>query len=778
MIFDIFGKTDEEIDLIMIDILSELHKSGPINQELLEKCALIKYFKKDLFSKYESKLMYLLGLFYKVSEPKDLISFVYNMFNESIFEQTNNHYTPVQNSIYMDIKENKTYSFSAPTSAGKSYLLRKLISETEKDVVIIVPSRALIAEYVFTLRNTFSDNKSILILSFVENINKKKTKKRIFVLTPERVAELYKSEYQFNISMFLFDEAQISDDKIRGINFINIVRKSEKKYPNAKKIFAHPFIENPKTQLDKLNLDGQAKSFQQSVVGKIFITKKNGINHLFNPYMEKANYKKNQRKFDKDIVKELLSDGKTVLFYISKSKITSKTFLANFKEYIDLCNVISDEKAKTIINRISDLINAKEERNSMIVYLLERGIVVHHGSIPLDVRFLLEQFTTLGYAKICFSTSTLLQGINMPFDAIVIDNFKFYGNEDDKNLALKNLIGRAGRTTNNKDTFDYGFVIVNNEKTFSERLCQKSRLAEESVLEQELNEDADFFEKENLMAVKSDSVDLETNEPISRIERLKSEQCKSNIENILNILFHSNEMRQYGDFSENEKETIRLRFQEIFEIYTNRQLQTGERYVFNSGLTILLWIMQGNSFKKILNLRYNYLAHGKEMHKTYLQHKNGKISDYEKNLKLESLKLEFSPIPYHLPNINLKKCPPSSFAYKTMLDFDYDSLVYDTYDYVDKVVELSLLSPFLTAFKIYANEKHDERATKMLDYLKYGTIDKEHIMLRKYGFSEEQIDCISNMIISVDENEIRFDMTKTENINDPVLTDLISRYSD
>lgn len=778
MIFDIFDKDDEEIDLIMTDILSELHKSGPVNQELLEKCALIKHFKKDLFSKYESKLMYLLGLFYKVSEPKDLMSFVYNMFNEAIYEQTNNHYTPVQNSIYMDIKENRAYSFSAPTSAGKSYLLRKLISETENDVVIIVPSRALMAEYVFTLRNAFSDNKSILILSFVENINKKKTKKRIFVLTPERMPELYKSEYQFNISMFLFDEAQISDDKIRGINFINIVRKSEKKYPNAKKIFAHPFIDNPKTQLDKLNLDGEAKSFQQSVVGKIFITKKNGINYLFNPYMEKANYKKNQRKFDKDIVKELLSDGKTVLFYISKSKITSKTFLVNFKEYIDLCSIISDGKARTIINRISDLINAKEERNSMIVYLLERGIVVHHGSIPLDVRFLLEQFTTLGYAKICFSTSTLLQGINMPFDAILIDNFRFYGNEDDKDLAIKNLIGRAGRTTNNKDTFDYGFVIVNNEKTFSERLCQKSRLAEESVLEQELKENADFFEKENLVAVKTDSVDVETNEPISRIERLKSEQCKSNIENILNILFHTNEMRPYGDFSENEKKIIRCKFQEIFEIYINRQLQIGERYVFNSGLTILLWLIQGNSFKKILNLRYNYLAHGKEVHQIHLQHKAKKISNYERTLRLESLKLQFSPIPHHLPNINLKECPPSSFEYKTMLDFDYDSLVYDTYDYVDKVVELSLLSPFLTAFKIYANERHDERASKMLDYLKYGTIDKKHITLKKYGFSEEQIDCISDMIISVDENEIKFDMAKIEEIKDPILMDLISRYSD
>ena len=65
--------------------------------------------------------------------------------------------------------------------------------------------------------------------------------------------------------------------------------------------------------------------------------------------------------------------------------------------------------------------------------MLKKGIVIHHGSIPLDIRFLLEKFTNLGFAKICFSTSTLLQGVNMPFDALFIDNFRFYGNNDEKN---------------------------------------------------------------------------------------------------------------------------------------------------------------------------------------------------------------------------------------------------------------------------------------------------------------------------------------------------------
>ena len=69
-----------------------------------------------------------------------------------------------------------------------------------------------------------------------------------------------------------------------------------------------------------------------------------------------------------------------------------------------------------------------------------------------------------------------------------------------------------------------------------------------------------------------------------------------------------------------------------------------------------------------------------------------------------------------------------------MLEFDYDSLVYDTYDYIDKVVELSLKGPFTTAFKVYYDLTQDVRAKKMISYLKYGTIDERTILLKKYGF--------------------------------------------
>ena len=140
--------------------------------------------------------MYLLGLFYKTEKSDSLLSFAYSLFKDEIYKQTNNYFTPVQNSIYSEIENNINYSFSAPTSTGKSFLFRELLKKYKNDVVIVVPSRALIAEYIAVLQNTFKEDKSILILSFVENINILKTSRRIFVLTPERLPELYKNKYE------------------------------------------------------------------------------------------------------------------------------------------------------------------------------------------------------------------------------------------------------------------------------------------------------------------------------------------------------------------------------------------------------------------------------------------------------------------------------------------------------------------------------------------------------------------------------------------------------
>lgn len=261
---------NQNVEQTLIDIINTIHINGPIDSASFEKLAYIKIFHEDILKKYEKKLLYAMGLFYKTTEPESLLDEVYSIYKDVIRKETGKTFTPVQAHAYLNIHEKKYFSFSAPTSAGKSYLFRELIQNVDYDIVIVVPSRALITEYINTI-NEFVDN-SVLVLPFIENINISKIERRIFVITPERGSELFKNVDQFNIKLFLLDEAQISEENIRGMKFDAFVRRIDKVLPYAKKVFAHPFVNNPQAQLIKHNITDNAayKSYEQHSVGKVF----------------------------------------------------------------------------------------------------------------------------------------------------------------------------------------------------------------------------------------------------------------------------------------------------------------------------------------------------------------------------------------------------------------------------------------------------------------------------------------------------------------------------
>ena len=222
------------------DAIREFHNFGPISMATLEMLSLIKIHHPDVFSEYESKIISVMGLFYKIKEPNSFIESVYKNLGDTIEQQYGKSFTPMQASAYKSIATKRFYSFSAPTSTGKSHLFRDLIADEQNDIVIIVPSRALIAEFYSLVVDLVG--KDVLVLQFIENINQHHTSRRVFIITPERGVELFKYADVFEVGLFLFDEAQLSEEPIRGLSFDAFVRRSEKSFPNAKKVFAHPFV--------------------------------------------------------------------------------------------------------------------------------------------------------------------------------------------------------------------------------------------------------------------------------------------------------------------------------------------------------------------------------------------------------------------------------------------------------------------------------------------------------------------------------------------------------
>lgn len=760
---------------IIRDIINKIHTEGPVDGSSMETLAFIKEQHPDMLKGDEATLLSTMGLFYKTGEPKNIYELVYSLFSASIEEVLGKKYTPIQSDAYVCIRENAIFSFSAPTSTGKSFLFQQLIDGVDGDAIIVVPSRALLAEYIGKIAsNTGND---VLVLPFIEIVNTKHTRKRIFVITPERGNELFKHIDRTNVQLFLFDEAQLTEDGIRGMKFDSFVRRVNRKYPQIKKVFAHLFIENPGAQIVKNDLgDGVAKKYEQNTVGKLFVTHKNGRFFYFSPYdMEHGE----MAEYHGDVVYDVIKRGGSCLFYVSKTSIYDSAIEREFEPYIRLCREIKNPEALKLVDEMNTYFGTTSKKRSQLVEYMKRGIVIHHGSIPLKARFIIEKFVNMGFAKLCFSTSTLIQGINMPFDLVWVHNNRFSGNPNKAALDLKNLIGRAGRMSKAKDKFDYGYVVIEAGSlgSFKKRFNEKSYISTISLLDSN-NEEYSADYQDEVDAIVNDTFNDNLNLTQVQVDRLVDSNNEGWIEFILDYLMPNGKpitAAAYYKIDDAIRKQIKNAFQQIYvSQLRQRDLTTAEKSILSTAIPILLWKIQGKSFAEIVSLRYSFISRRDERRALRKQLRDGVISEEDFKRELLGLTARYSCQAQQLPNMKARSV--TLFKNESVLNLEYDLVIYDTYDYLDKVISLSLKDPLCAAFKLYFEETGDVRANAFSNYIAYGTDDEMEIWLQKYGFEFEDIEWLKPCIDSISEEEIVFNNHISTEIEDEEKYEVVKRY--
>lgn len=128
--------------------------------------------------------------------------------------------------------------------------------------------------------------------------------------------------------------------------------------------------------------------------------------------------------------------------------------------------------------------------------LLERGIGVHHGQLPTAVRRRLTKLIENGYLPITLATSTLTEGVNLPFDLIVIPSLTRTRFDPEtmrrtvERMTLSefgNLAGRGGRPGKSKSTEGMTLVALpRRPSTLKSELLDDQRYQIEQ-LEQQYN---------------------------------------------------------------------------------------------------------------------------------------------------------------------------------------------------------------------------------------------------------------------------------------------------
>lgn len=732
-----------QISEIFDHVINNLYTNGPVDWTDMEILSYLALYRPNEFDIYKDRILNFMGVFYKDARRSSLNEIIFGQYKKYIRDTYNEYYTPVQADIVKNISNVNCFSFSAPTSTGKSFVFRNLIERGSNDAVVVVPSRALINEYYLRLCELMPD-KSINILTFIDKINIAKARRNVFVVTPERCRDLFKQKDNFNVDLFLFDEAQLSDEEsTRGLFYDSIVRRCYKAFPEAKFVFAHPFINNPEAQLIKNHLCDNvstAKLYEQKNVGQMYLCVDDN-NEFYHFGIDKTIMGTQKIKCSFDPIEKCIKDGGSVLFYVSKSKIYNKSFLNEYGKYIDLCEEIDEENINNYINELKSFTGgdtiANKDHFSQMISLLKRGIVIHHGSLPLQSRSIMEQYTRDGFCKLCFATSTLEQGINMPFDIVVIDRF-----EASKPLEMKNLIGRAGRSSEDVK-FDYGYVIVSksNMSKFREILNNPNVLDDVSLLDKHEEDNSDYSDFKN--AILNDTFSDQYNLTNNDLEKFSAEESDVIIKRIIDTFYKNGKLISFDEI-DNDRSEIYYTFDRLYRLYLGRDLSDGEENVLHTAVKIMLWRIYGKTFKNICWYRYSYVSRSSERKKMERLGRN-----------TNALEAKFITGFDDLPNKKLRAYSIFEKGTKAK-DVDYDRIVYDTYDYIDKLIGFKLSDIFYAAFYLYYEKTEDERALSLAKYVKYGTDNERYIWMIRYGMTFEDIELLDKHIENINEQGIVF----------------------
>ena len=116
---------------------------------------------------------------------------------------------------------------------------------------------------------------------------------------------------------------------------------------------------------------------------------------------------------------------------------------------------------------LADLVRTRLGPEHALSRVIPKGVAFHHAALPVDIQSEIEDAVREGQVKCLVATTTLTEGINLPFKSVIVarrgyqDSDGFVEVVDDARLL--NAIGRAGRAGRETE----GWLILAEHETFN-----------------------------------------------------------------------------------------------------------------------------------------------------------------------------------------------------------------------------------------------------------------------------------------------------------------------
>ena len=416
---------------------------------------------------------------------------LHHLDNEIFINESKFLLTAFQKDVWRKMSQLKLLGISAPTSAGKSYIILlkciDLLARNGGNVIYIVPTLSLIAQVSADFKrmlDLFKLNDYVITTTF--NASDDNSGNRIYILTQEKaLAAFGQIEVPFNnIRALVVDEVQnlervSNEDDQRAKTLYDTLIELRYTCQPELTIISGPRIDGLKalgTDIFQEENSDESKTKDSPVASFTYAVSKRSNKYYFRQYCDildtpnslqikndtlikgygKSLYKDDFIEYLFKIVSNLGADSVNLLFSPTTSQARNTAVkLAALNSNLPP----KHEKRESLVRYIKDTVHENYDMCSTI----PKGYVYHHGKTPSHVRAVLETAIKDKVVNNVVCTTTLMQGVNLPAQNVIMRNPYLSIKTRDglkpklTDYEIANLRGRAGRLL--KDFIGRTFVL-------------------------------------------------------------------------------------------------------------------------------------------------------------------------------------------------------------------------------------------------------------------------------------------------------------------------------
>lgn len=404
-----------------------------------------------------------------------------------------------QRDVWQAIETRTRVGISAPTSAGKSFVLLykalDILGREAGPVVYVVPTLSLIQQVTRDFRSAARQlaMSDVDVLQSYLGADDKRGSKIVYVVTQERaLAALAQDDAFRDASLVIVDEVQnveraADENEERAHTLFDVLLDIVGSRNPRRAVISGPRVENI-AQLTRQFFGPDATAISQGlppVVNVTYAFTKVGAEVSVRQYAPGREVPLEMPvRYPADVAKSLFGKKQyrpPVMDFIAQmlrqiapsegTLVFSPTSVQATKTAVALAERgrwgTSTRGADALVQYVEETVHSKYALQSCLV----SGVAFHHGKMPNHVRAAVEQAFASFDVRVLACTTTLMQGVNLPAKNIVARNPNLFVKQHAGRSAsltayeFANLRGRAGRLL--KDFV--GRAIILDETAFDQQ---------------------------------------------------------------------------------------------------------------------------------------------------------------------------------------------------------------------------------------------------------------------------------------------------------------------